>query len=275
MMRLSAFADEISPDLDEQLEVLSSHGISHIDLRSVWSTNVLDLSPDQLDSIERSLAARRMGVAAIGSPIGKVPITASLDEEAARLRSVCAIAQRFGARAVRMFSFYIPKGEDAAQCESEVIRRMQTLTAVAQQCDVVLTMENEHGLFGDLPERCHTILESVNSPHLRLCFDSGNFVYENVRPFEDAYSLLADYVGYVHVKDGTFGNDQAVPVGNGDGGYDTIIADLARRGYDGVLSLEPHLSAGGTFGGFSGPELFGTAIDALVTLLDDLGVPWQ
>ena len=35
MMRLSGFADEISPDLDEQLQVLEQEGIGFLELRSV------------------------------------------------------------------------------------------------------------------------------------------------------------------------------------------------------------------------------------------------
>ena len=42
MIRLSAFADEISPDLEEQIAVLSLEHIHFLDLRGVWNTNVLD-----------------------------------------------------------------------------------------------------------------------------------------------------------------------------------------------------------------------------------------
>jgi hypothetical protein len=41
MIRLSAFADEISADLNEQIEVLHSERIHFIDLRGVWGINVL------------------------------------------------------------------------------------------------------------------------------------------------------------------------------------------------------------------------------------------
>src|SRR6266566_201004 len=54
MIRLSAFADEISPDLDEQIAVLSSEHIHFLDLRGVWNTNVLDLPSGRFPSIARS-----------------------------------------------------------------------------------------------------------------------------------------------------------------------------------------------------------------------------
>ena len=47
MIRLSAFADEISQDPVEQVDVLSRHGIKQIEFRAIHGTNVLDLSPAQ------------------------------------------------------------------------------------------------------------------------------------------------------------------------------------------------------------------------------------
>ena len=68
---LSGFADEISPDFDEQLAVLAAESISHLELRSVWSTNVADLDDVQLASLRRQLDESGVRVSAIGSPIGK------------------------------------------------------------------------------------------------------------------------------------------------------------------------------------------------------------
>ena len=74
MIRLSAFADEISPDLDEQLAVLEREQIAYLDLRGAWNTNVLDFSDEQVRTIQEKLAANNIQVAAIASPIGKTPI---------------------------------------------------------------------------------------------------------------------------------------------------------------------------------------------------------
>ena len=42
--RISAFADEIGDELDEQLQVLTANDIGNIELRGVWGQNVLELS---------------------------------------------------------------------------------------------------------------------------------------------------------------------------------------------------------------------------------------
>ncbi len=41
------------------------------------------------------------------------------------------------------------------------------------------------------------------------------------------------------------------------------------------MSLEPHLAAAGRFGGFSGPEAFRRAAQALKALLGELSITWQ
>lgn len=55
MWTLSGFADEISPDLEEQAQLLDQLGIRWIELRSAWDTNVLDLDEKQLTEVERIL----------------------------------------------------------------------------------------------------------------------------------------------------------------------------------------------------------------------------
>ena len=60
MIRLSAFADEISQDPQEQIDVLARHGIRHIEFRAIHGTNVLDLTDAQHDDFRRLLRARRI-----------------------------------------------------------------------------------------------------------------------------------------------------------------------------------------------------------------------
>ena len=56
-----------------------------------------------------------------------------------------------------------------------------------------------------------------------------------------------------------------------DAEADLLLAAARRDGYQGYLSLEPHLAVAGKAGGFSGAALFGTAASALRAILDGLG----
>ncbi|HEV2659674.1 MAG TPA: TIM barrel protein, partial [Ktedonobacteraceae bacterium] len=148
MIRLSAFADEISANLDEQIAVLHSENISFIDLRSVEGINVLDLTDQQVTEIKQKLDDQGIGVAAIGSPIGKVPLSSSFAEHLRRFDRALALAHAFGTPYIRLFSFYPSGGdtENAAAFRDEVIRRFQELTARANAANVILLHENENGI---------------------------------------------------------------------------------------------------------------------------------
>src|SRR5215469_5267666 len=108
IIRLSAFADEISPDLDEQITVLQSEHIHFLDLRGAWGTNVLDFSDAQVDQIRRTLDMYSMAVSAIASPIGKVSIDAPFDEHLRRFERAITLARVFSTPFLRIFSFYPP-----------------------------------------------------------------------------------------------------------------------------------------------------------------------
>src|SRR3954449_12405565 len=72
MLKLSAFADEIGPDLDEQIRVCKQNAVTHFELRGVYGKNVMDFGPELRAEIKTKLHANGMAVISIGSPIGKV-----------------------------------------------------------------------------------------------------------------------------------------------------------------------------------------------------------
>jgi sugar phosphate isomerase/epimerase len=272
---LSGFADEISPDPGEQLAVLAAESISHLELRSAWSTNVADLDDAQVARLRHDLANAGVQVSGIGSPIGKIGIDAPLEPELARLHRVADIAAELGTTTIRVFSFFIPPGQDPSRYRTRVIDRMAALAAVATEHGLVLAHENEKEIYGDRPERCADIIASVGSPALRATFDAANFVQCGVRPHSDAYKLLRPYLRYVQIKDALAATGEVVPPGQGDGQVRETLADLRDSGFEGYLSLEPHLAMAGRYGGFSGADGFRLAARSLKDLLAELSVPWQ
>jgi sugar phosphate isomerase/epimerase len=275
MWTLSGFADEISPDLDEQCRVLTDLGIRHIEFRSAWDTNVLDLDDDQLDRARTTLERAGIAVSSVGSPIGKIGVGDDFDGHLARMRHALYVAGVLQAPYIRLFSFFIPDGDDPATHRDEVLRRMDALTDAAEGHDVVLLHENEKAIYGDTPQRCLDIVESVGSPRLRLAWDPANFVQVGVKPFSEGYAALRPYVEYLQVKDARLGDGTVVPAGAGDGEVEQTVRALLADGYDGFCSMEPHLATVGAFGGFSGEEHFRTATTAFTQILDRVGVHYR
>ena len=282
MIRLSAFADEISPDLDEQIAALSSEKIHFLDLRGVWNTNVLDLTNQQVARIKETLDAHGIGVAAIGSPIGKVPIDSSFDEHLHHFERAITVAQALQTPYIRIFSFYPPaahKGDrsdsgavNPAEYRDEVLRRLREMIARARAAGVFLLHENEKDIYGDTIARCVDLLQSCNDAHFQAILDPANFIQVGQTPYPDAYEAIRPWLRYVHVKDAR-PDGSVVAAGEGASHWPELLQRLRSDGYDGFLSLEPHLALAGQYQGFSGPELFRRASQALQQMLQAMG--WE
>jgi sugar phosphate isomerase/epimerase len=271
---LTGFADEISPELEEQLETLAQESMGYMELRSAWNTNVLDLSDDELDRIKAATAQRSIGISSIGSPIGKVPVTDPFGPHLERFRRALYAADVMESPYVRVFSFFVPEGQEPGHYREEVIDRMGIMAGEAENSGVTLLHENEKEIYGDVPSRCLDILAGVGSPALRAAWDAANFVQCGVRPYTEGYASLRPYVEYVHVKDALSGSDSVVPAGEGDGQLPDTLSALRASGFDGFFSLEPHLASAGTYSGFSGPELFRKAAGVFKDLLRRQGIEW-
>ena len=272
MVKLSGFADEISPDLQVQLDTLDSLQIRFLELRGVWGKNVLDLTDEELDTVGTALRQRGIGVSAIGSPIGKISIESDFAEYRPRVQRAIDIANRLESPYIRMFSFYCGDRDDD---RDEVMRRMQAMVDMAAEGGVTMVHENEKGIYGEHPDRCLDLHQTVQGESFGATFDPANFVQAGVRPYDEAFPLLEPYILYYHIKDALMNEGRVVHAGEGDGQLRELMAAAKRMSYDGFLSLEPHLQVAGHSSGFTGPELFAKAKDALCTILDDLGIPYE
>jgi sugar phosphate isomerase/epimerase len=271
-MKLCGFADEIAPELDEQIKCCRENGVTHFELRGAYGKNVLDFDKSVRVEIREKLKDNGMGVASIGSPIGKVPITEPWDKYFDRFKIAVDSAEFFEAPFIRVFSYYPAKeGDDVHKHRDEVIRRMKAKADYVKNRNVTLIHENEKGIYGDTAKYCLDLLKSVDSPKFKAAFDFGNFIQVGDKPLE-GWPLLKPWSVHIHIKDVKGKEDRAVPAGQGDGHIEEILVDLKKSGYAGFLSLEPHLKAAGQFSGFSGPALFKMAADALKVICDRNGI---
>ena len=283
MYRLSGFADEIDSSLSRQIEVLHKLGMEWIECRSVDGSPLISYPMDKAEDIKKRLDEEGIHLSSVGSSIGKIGINDDFDEHFRLFCHTVDIAHLFETENIRMFSFFIPEGESADKYESEVMRRLEKLVQYAAKNGVVLLHENEKEIYGDIAPRCLRIMERFYSDSFKAVFDFANFVQCGQDTLE-AWDMLSPYVAYVHIKDALFRDGTVVPPGQGDGNMKTILAYLKDRGYDGFLSLEPHLA---DFTGFSalengksmkeggkkltGEEAFTLSHDSLLALLDEIG----
>lgn len=245
---LSAFADEIEMDLNIQMDILEECGINHIEMRGVNGKGLVEHSLEEVKKIKQELDKRNFKISAVGSPIGKIQITDDFAPDLELFKHTLEIAKILEAKYIRMFSFFIPEGEEPAKYRDEVMKRWRKYLEVSEGIDVTLLHENEKEIYGDTPERCLDIYNTMNSDRLKLIFDPANFIQCDVKTYPEAFEMLKDHVVYFHVKDALYENHKVVPAGFGDGHLEEILKEEKEKGFEGFLSLEPHL---GNFKGFA------------------------
>ena len=238
--KISGFADEIHKELDVQIQTLQKLGQNYMEFRSADGLGVADYSIEQIREVKRKLDASGIKVSALGSPIGKIPITKPFEPHFELLKHVVSLAKELDTRYIRMFSFFIPSGENADQYQGEVYKRMRQMVDYAKEQDVVLLHENEKDIYGDSKERCRNLMEEFYGENFKCIFDFANFIQCGEDTLK-AYELLKPYITYVHVKDAKQSDGEVVLPGHGDGNLSKIFASLEKEGYQGFLSLEPHL----------------------------------
>lgn len=280
MAKVSGFVDEISRELDEQVAGCKAIGLRYVALRGCFGKNVMEWSEDECGRIKRALDASGIGVSEIGSPIGKTAIDEPFEKTQAALGQAVRLAEFFETPNIRMFSFYGPGGGDAQgwrqAFRGEVLGRLRQMAAQVAGEPVMLMLENESELYGDQPAECLDIFTNVTHPKLAMAFDFANFVSRTaIDVYDQAWLPLRPFVRHIHVKDHMPGAATACPAGEGIGKIEPILADLAAEGYDGFLTLEPHLAKSGRFQGFSGLDKFKLAAEALAVICRRTGMPAQ
>lgn len=264
---ITGFADEIDNDLQKQMETLNELGIRYIEMRNVNGKNLSDYTLEEAKEIKRTLDENGFQLSAIGSPIGKIDINDDFEPHFEKFKNVVAIAELMQTKYIRMFSFFIPK-EQAAQTYTErVLEYWKRFADYAQAHGIVLLHENEKGIYGDNAERCKTILDALDPTVVRGIFDPANFVQCGVDTAA-AFDLLEKDIVYMHIKDAIKGSGRVVPSGEGDGNVAQILTRLCDSGFEGFLSLEPHLETGDI--AVCGADKFKIAHKALMNILEKL-----
>jgi sugar phosphate isomerase/epimerase len=311
---ISAFADEAAnaKTAVEQLSVIAALGLRFYSPRFVDVTgagkvkHVTELEPDELARLKSLHEQYGVQVTSIGSRLGKIKLLDVEDgshnkfvtDQAYRETDVAMTiraAHALGAKLIRGFSFYHPKGHDPAHYVQQAADRLGPIVEACAAAGLVFGLEVEANLVGQNGRMLAALANAVGRSNLVCIFDGGNISSQNLSPLEclAEYRAMRDHLGWIHIKDyrvdpnlkwtGVVDEERLknfVPCDVGDSGHELILRDLRnhlphmnermkKHGVPGVfLELEPHLKGGGQFGGFSGPDGLGVALRSLCRLLD-------
>lgn len=254
MPHLGVITDEISENFDRVVEVCHELDIRAIELRSIWSTNIVAMDDATIDRLAEKIAAAGLTVCSIASPFLKCHIDetagvagrmhsateASRAEQWAILDRSLDLADRFNAPIVRAFSFW--RLPDPVAARDDILATLQEATACVAARGKLLGLENEHACNIATGEEAAWYLERIPNRTLGLIWDPGNEAALGSVPYPAGYEAVKDRIHHIHLKDAACIEEGTPFVKMGDGAiaYEEQFRRLVSDGYDGVLSIETH-----------------------------------
>jgi L-ribulose-5-phosphate 3-epimerase len=240
---LCGIADEAGATLEAQVAAHRELGWRLIELRTLGRARVADLPRQELTSVASVLRANGLSVAALDTGIGgwDRSVSSPLMRELEELKRSAECAGVLGTRFLRIMSF--PNDGFAPNAwRAEALGRVAALVEAARASGVVLLHENCVGWASQGPDETLDMLRQIDSPHLRLLFDTGNPVVHGQSSLT-FLRAVAGWVEHVHVKDAlpaARGEFEFTLPGAGQAHVMLCIDALFREGYRGVFSIEPH-----------------------------------
>ena len=258
------FADEASRTIDGQIAATLALGWRHIEPRYVGQTQFHDLDDAAFDEVAGKLEDAGIRVPCLGSAVANWQCDPFSDEDFERslamLERALTRMRRLKCRLLRGMSFLMQSQHPPfdPEVENAVFHKVARLVRRCEEEGVIYGHENCRNYGGQSARHSLRLLEHIQSPALKLIFDTGNPLWtidrgtpETGGKLQDSwefYRQVRDEIVHVHIKDGrrfaaSPANAAVLPTlpGEGEGAVAKIVGDLLARGYDGGFSIEPHL----------------------------------
>ncbi len=258
-MIFCGIGDEAGNKLESQIAATQELGWKHIELRNVTvdgypKANLHDIAPAAFEMAAANLADAGIQVLCLGSTIGNW--AKNVDDPFAITEGEVARAiprmQKLGTKFIRIMSYRVKDGPD--QNDQERFRRLREVVKRFLDSGIQPLHENCMNYGGMSWKHALNLLENV--PGLKWVFDTANPVFNADRskpepqPRQDPWEFwekVRSETLHIHIKDAIWNPakndaDYAWP-GEGDGAVHRILADALARGYQGALSIEPHMVA--------------------------------
>ena len=245
------FADEAGKTLKEQIDATKRAGWHGIEVRNVEGKNFTDVPEETFDAALAELKANGIEIACFGSQLANWarPITTDFQVDINELKRAIPRMHKAGAKLIRCMS-YPNKEVERETYKREVFRRLKYLASMCEEAGVILAHENCNGFGGEGPAEALEMLAAVKSPAFKLIIDTGNNAthgtgYTDNKVSWEFYNKVKKHVVHVHIKAMQLGPEHKIITcyPDEDPVQLKILKDLKRRGYDGWISIEPHMAA--------------------------------
>ena len=264
----SLVANEVSDDLDQSMSFAVTHGMSALELDTVWGVPIETTDAETHARVRDALQRAGLAAAMVLSPAFKALRLAGADpdkieslpgwrEHLDQLTAAMDFAVAVGCPRVRLFtgrrdvggdnpSPRLPDGGGLPAARLDAIRAILLDAAGrAENLGLTLCVENVRSCFGNSGRNTAAILAAVDHPSVRTIWDPANDFVSGGDDFRAGYEAVKPWMVHVHAKDATVvdpatGLTAWTAIGQGDLDWPAQIRALLDDGYAGHISLETH-----------------------------------
>ena len=180
-MFFSGISDEAGKPIETQIKAHKELGWNYMEIRNVDGGNLTLMDDAKFDEVYRKVNDAQMNVSCFGGCIANWarPITGDFQVDIDELKKAIPRMKKFGTKFIRIMSWPNDENNPVSEIEWEkkVIERLKDLSKIAEDGEIVMVHENCNGWAGESPDNSLKMLSEVNSPSLKLVFDTGNTVF--------------------------------------------------------------------------------------------------
>jgi sugar phosphate isomerase/epimerase len=107
----------------------------------------------------------------------------------------------------------------------------------AEAMGLILAIEN---VFEETPDSLKALLQEIDSPRFRFCFDMGHQNVFSKTPVGAWMETLGGYLAETHLHDNRGEMDDHLPVGEGTADFDSFFHLLSKMELSPIFTIEPH-----------------------------------
>ncbi len=113
----------------------------------------------------------------------------------------------------------------------------QGLLNIAEKHKTPLMLENT---YEESPEQHLLMLEAINSPFAKFCFDTGHVLAFAKTDWQKWQSILDNRLGHLHLHDNCADLDSHLAIGRGKFDFDGFFNQLSKKKLHPTVTIEPH-----------------------------------
>lgn len=240
MIRICGFYDRIFSDLSSQLMLATELKDRYICIEHIAGVPIVDVSLEEFEEaclpVFESETAR---VILLGTNLGNFSVDneQKYTEQTETLKKVIEMADKSGARSIRVYPFLPAPGAPAEHSFYPAFSKLRGWIKLAAEKDITLAFENFKGTLGETGLQCKIMQKALSEDNCRFIFNIGNFYKSGLNPLRE-YEMAAGTVSAIAVSD-LNKNMQAMPLGMGECRVQEVLCRAIADGFDDKIILYP------------------------------------